>query len=95
MASETQICVEYAPWLAPKTLSPILNFEEEEEEGVRRIVPANSEPAIHGKGGWCWYLPRIWRRSKKFVPAALMEIRYWVGEGVGVGREVTASSCGP
>jgi hypothetical protein len=40
-------------------------------------------------------LPRIWRRSKKFVPVALMEIRYCVGEGVGVGRVVTVSSCGP
>ena len=68
---------------------------EEEEEGVERMTPANSEPAIQGSGGWCWYLPRIWRRSKKFVAVAWTAIRYSVGEGMGSGRVVTVRSWGP
>jgi len=65
------------------------------EEGVERTVPANSEPEIQGRGGWFWYLPRIWRRSKKFVAEAWMAIWYWSLEGTGSGREVTVRSEGP
>ena len=28
-------------------------------KGVDKMMPANSLPAIHGKGGWCWYLPVV------------------------------------
>lgn len=62
--------------------------------GTAITTPANSAPLIHGKGGWCWYLPRIWSRSKKLVPAAWMRIRYLVGEGAGVGWVVTVREVG-
>ena len=71
------------------------NFGLEREEGTERMVPENSEPDIQGRGGWCWYLPRIWSRSKKLVAVAWMARRYWEGEGVGVGRLVTTRSEGP
>ena len=78
--------------------------EEEEEDdddglwdagGRATIVPANSEPEIQGRGGWCWYLPRIWSRSKKFVAVAWMAIVYWFGCGIGSGRVETWRSRGP
>ena len=65
------------------------------EEGTERMTPENSEPEIQGKGGWCWYLPRIWRRSKKLVAVAWIAIRYWSFEGMGSDRVVTVSSSGP
>jgi hypothetical protein len=67
----------------------------EEEVGAETMVPENSEPATQGKGGWCWYFPRIWSRSKKFVAEAWMAIRYSLALGVGAGREVTFRSSGP
>ena len=72
-----------------------LGVEVSEEEGVRRTTPENSEPAVQGRGGWCWYLPRIWSRSKKLVAVAWMAMRYSSGEGVGSGMEVTVRSSGP
>lgn len=69
--------------------SPTLNFGDEREEGTERMVPENSEPETQGRGGWCWYLPAICRRSKKFVAEAWMEMRYWEGEGMGSGMVVT------
>lgn len=65
------------------------------EEGAWRTTPENSEPAIQGKRGWFWYLPRIWRRSKKFVAEAWMAIRYSLGFGVGVARVEIVRSSGP
>jgi len=62
---------------------------------VERITPENSEPEIQGSGGWCWYLPRIWRRSKKLVAVAWIATRYSLGEGFGEGRVETVRSCGP
>lgn len=59
------------------------------------IVPANSAPPIQGSGGWFWYLPWIWRISKKFVPAEWISIRYLSAVGVGVGTVVTFRSRGP
>lgn len=47
------------------------------------MTPENSAPAMKGKGGWCWYLPLIWRRSKKFVLAAWIWMVYWSGSEVG------------
>jgi len=63
--------------------------------GVDSTTPENSEPATQGKGGWCWYLPRIWRRSKKLVADAWMAMRYSFGLGVGVGSVATVRSSGP
>ena len=63
--------------------------------GALRTTPENSEPATQGKAGWCWYLPRIWRRSKKLVAEAWMAIRYSSDLGVGVGRSRTLRSSGP
>jgi len=51
-------------------------------------VPENSAPAVKGKGGWCWYLPWIWRRSKKFAAEAWIWTVYWSGWGVGWGMSV-------
>jgi len=51
-------------------------------------------PAIHGSGGWCWYRPWIWSRSKKLAAAAWISIRYLSGAGAGVGRVVTVRSRG-
>jgi hypothetical protein len=68
--------VAYPPCEAPNTRSPTLYFGDEEEEGVERTTPENSLPEIQGSGGWCWYFPAIWRRSKKFVAEAWMDIRY-------------------
>ena len=62
---------------------------------MRMMVPENSEPAIQGRAGWCWYLPRIWRRSKKLVAVAWMAIRYSEGEGMRSGTVVTVRSSGP
>ena len=76
-------------------MSPTLYFGFLEEEGVERTTPANSEPEIQGKGGWCWYFPAIWRRSKKLVAEAWMAIRYWSLFGMGSGREETVRSEGP
>ena len=59
------------------------------------MTPENSDPEIQGRGGWCWYFPRIWRRSKKLVAVAWIAIRYWSGWGVGEGRVVTVRSAGP
>ena len=59
------------------------------------ISPENSEPEIHGRGGWCWYLPRIWSRSKKLVAVLWMRMVYWSGVGIGSGRSVTLRSRGP
>lgn len=56
--------------------------------GRAMIVPENSAPAVKGKGGWCWYFPWIWRRSKKLAAAAWMRIVYWSGFGVGEGMFV-------
>ena len=83
--------VDNVPSKDAATVLPVLRAEV----GVAMITPANSAPDIQGRGGWCWYLPRIWRRSKKFVPAAWMRIRYLVGEGWGFGSVVTLSSSGP
>ena len=63
--------------------------------GEERTTPENSEPEIQGSGGWFWYLPRIWSRSKKLVAVAWMAIRYWSFVGMGSGREVTFRSRGP
>ena len=84
--------MEYPPCAAPKTLSPFLKAGDGFEEGTERTTPENSLPEIHGNGGWCWYLPRIWRRSKKLVAVAWMAIRYWSADGVGLGREDTVRS---
>ena len=85
--------------MAPKTLSPMANFggfdEEEVDDGVRSTVPANSEPEIQGRRGWCWYLPRIWSRSKKLAAVAWMAIRYSLSVGLGSGTVVTVRSLGP
>ena len=92
------MCVAYPPWDAPKTRSPTLNWgvlPPGSEDGTCRTTPANSDPAIQGKGGWSWYLPRIWSRSKKFVAEAWMAIRYSFGFGVRAGRETTLRSSGP
>ncbi len=81
--------------MAPKTRSPGLYFGAEEEVvGAQMTVPANSAPEIHGKGGWCWYLPRICRRSKKLVPQARMRMRYLSGLGGGVRRVDTVREVG-
>ena len=83
--------------MAPKTRSPTRKRggDEDEEVGRAAIVPANSEPLIQGSGGWCWYLPWIWRMSKKFVPAEWISMRYLSADGVGVGTSVTVRSRGP
>lgn len=87
--------VAYPPCDAPNTLSPTLYFGFGIEEGAERITPENSEPEIHGRGGWCWYLPAICRRSKKLVAEAWIAIRYWSFVGTGSGRSVIWSSFGP
>lgn len=95
VSSRAATLVAYPPCAAPKTRSPTVNLGLETEEGVEITTPANSEPEIQGRGGWCWYFPAIWRRSKKFVAVAWMPIRYWSLEGTGSGRSVTLSSDGP
>lgn len=64
-------------------------------DGVERMTPENSDPEIHGRGGWCWYFPRIWSVSKKLVAVAWMARRYWSLLGTGSGRSVTLRSVGP
>lgn len=49
-------------------------------------MPLNSEPEIHGKGGWCWYRPWTCRMSKKLAAEAWMRMRYSEGLGEGEGR---------
>jgi len=77
------------PCAEPKTLSPRaylwLEFCGGDWVGRAVIVPENSAPAVKGKGGWCWYFPWIWRRSKKLAAEAWMRIVYWFGCGVGGG----------
>src|SRR5262249_10881923 len=93
--------VANAPCVAPKTRSPTLYLwdavavMEGRIRGTATTVPANSVPDIQGKGGWCWYLPRICRRSKKLVAAAWILITYCFAEGAGFGRVVTLRSSGP
>lgn len=58
-------------------------------------MPENSAPETQGRGGWCWYFPRIWRRSKKFVAVLWMRMVYWSGLGTGSGRSVMVRSRGP
>lgn len=58
-------------------------------------MPENSEPEIQGKGGCVWYLPRIWRRSKKLVAVAWIAMVYSFAAGTGSGRVVTLRSWGP
>lgn len=74
--------------MAPKILVPAGYLGGEDAEGEERIVPENSNPGINGRGGWCWYLPWVWRLSKKLRATVVIAIRYWVGEGVGSGRVV-------
>lgn len=65
------------------------------EVGTAVTVPENSWPAIQGSGGCHWYLPAIWRRSKKLVLVAWTAMVYWSGVGEGSGTSVTLSSNGP
>jgi hypothetical protein len=79
-------------------LSPALNLgvlPPASDVGAFRTTPENSEPEIQGNAGWCWYLPRIWSRSKKLVAEAWMAMRYSLGLGTGVGRSRTLRSSGP
>ena len=69
--------------------------DKEGAVGAAVTVPENSWPAIQGKGGCHWYLPDIWRRSKKLVLVAWTAMVYCSAVGVGSGTEVTLRSKGP
>lgn len=95
VVSGARTWVAYAPCVAPKTRSPTRKRGEGAAVGTAAMMPANSAPPTQGSGGWCWYLPWIWRMSKKFVPAEWISMRYLSAEGVGVGTSETVRSSGP
>merc|ERR1711974_348609 len=56
------------------------------------ILPANSTPGSHGKGGWFWHFPWSWRISK---PRSCRQTRLQVamGRAAGSGTFPGAGGC--